>query len=314
MDDPFLPKEPINFKKNLQKFIFLSSKNSYYFLSLVLFFLLFFYFFFSAPANFVSGAKVRIEQKSTLRDVSFELKKEKIIRSRIVFEFFVILFGGEKNIKYSYYLFEKKIPVYEVARRIANGENNMPIVMVTIPEGFNLVKIADVFSEKLTEFDKDKFLINTKGREGFLFPDTYVFSNIDNEQDVVKVMSANFEKKIAPFRKAIEDINKNERDIIIMASLIEGEAKGDADREFISGILWKRLSIGMPLQADVAPETYKTKGLPHSPINNPGIKSIKSALYPKSSSYLYYLHDKTGMIHYASTFKEHTKNVSKYLQ
>ena len=311
MDNPFLPKETINFKKNLLKFASLFSKNTYYFLSLILFFLLLF-FFFSAPANFISGTKVRIDQKSSLRNVSFELKKENIIRSRIIFEAFVIFLGGEKNIKYSYYLFEKKLPVYEVARRIAVGENNMPVVVVTIPEGFNLVKIADVFSEKLTEFDKDKFLINTQ--EGYLFPDTYFFSNIDNEQDVVKVMSANFEKKMTPLRKIIEDLNKNERDIIIMASLIEGEAKGNADREFISGILWKRFSIGMLLQADAAPETYKTRGLPPSPINNPGIKAIKAAIYPQNSPYLYYLHDKTGMIHYARTFREHIKNKLKYLQ
>ncbi len=277
----------------------------------VITFFIFLFFFFSAPANFISGTKVRIDQKSSLRNVSFELKKENIIRSRIIFEAFVILLGGEKNIKHSYYLFENKLPVYEVARRIAMGENNMPVVVVTIPEGFSLVKIADVFSEKLTEFDKEKFLINTE--EGYLFPDTYFFSNIDNEQDVVKVMSANFEKKMAPLRKIIEDLNKNERDIIIMASLIEGEAKGDADREFISGILWKRLSIGMPLQADVAPETYKTRGLPQSPINNPGLKAIKAAIYPQNSPYLYYLHDKTGTIRYARTFREHLKNKLKYL-
>jgi len=273
-----------------------------------------FLFFLNAPANFIPGTKVRIDQKSSLRNVSFELKKENIIRSRIIFEAFVIFFGGEKNIKHSYYLFENKLPVYEVARRIARGENNMPIVVVTIPEGFTLIKIADVFSEQLIEFDKNKFLINTEGKEGYLFPDTYFFSNIDNEQDVVKVMSANFEKKIAPLRKIIENLNKNERDIIIMASLIEAEAKGDTDREFISGILWKRLSIGMPLQVDVALETYKTRGLPQSPVNNPGIKAIKAAIYPQNSPYLYYLHDKTGMIHYTRTFREHIQNKLKYLK
>lgn len=309
MSDPFLSKEPTDLKENLSKFSFLRSKFFYCFFILVFFFLLF-----SAPTDFISGTKVRIDQGSSLRSVSFELEKENVIRSRIVFEAFVILFGGEKTIKYSYYLFEKRLPVYEVARRIARGESNMPVVMVTIPEGFTLVEIADAFSKKLSEFDKDKFLINTAGKEGYLFPDTYFFSNIDNEQDVEKVMSANYKKKIAPLRKVMQDLNKNEKDIIIMASLIEGEAKGDADREFISGILWKRLSIGMPLQVDAARETYKKKGLPDSPINNPGIEAIKVAIYPKTSSYLYYIHDKTGMIHYASTFKEHERNIAKYLR
>ena len=98
-----------------------------------------------------------------------------------------------------------------------------------------------------------------------------------------------------------------------MASVIEREAKGDIDRELISGILWKRIAMNMPLQVDASPETYKTKGLPRSPISNPGLAAIKAAVYPKNSSYLYYLHDKSGIIHYAENLSEHNKNARKYL-
>ena len=103
-------------------------------------------------------------------------------------------------------------------------------------------------------------------------------------------------------------------DIIIMASIIEKEAKGDADRAMISGILWKRISIGMPLQVDAAPETYKSRGLTKSAISNPGLEAIKSAIYPQKSPYLYYLHDKNGGIHYAKNFSEHQSNEQKYLR
>ena len=99
-----------------------------------------------------------------------------------------------------------------------------------------------------------------------------------------------------------------------MASIIEREAKGDIDRGIISGILWKRISLGMPLQVDAVPDTYKTKGLPESPIGNPGLESIKVAIYPQKSSYLYYLHDKNGVAHYAKTFSEHDNNINKYLK
>jgi len=103
-----------------------------------------------------------------------------------------------------------------------------------------------------------------------------------------------------------------------MASLIEregkGEIRGQTDRVFISGILWKRLSMNMPLQVDAAPSTYKSRGLPEAPIANPGLESIKAALYPKSSPYLYYLHDKNGLIHYAKSFSEHRQNILKYLK
>ena len=70
----------------------------------------------------------------------------------------------------------------------------------------------------------------------------------------------------------------------------------------------------MPLQVDVAPQTYEMKGLPESPIGNPGLEAIKATISPKSSLYLYYLHDKKGVVHYARTFAEHRQNIVKYLK
>ena len=70
----------------------------------------------------------------------------------------------------------------------------------------------------------------------------------------------------------------------------------------------------MPLQTDAAPETYKVKGLPKNPISNPGLEAINSAINPQNSSYLYYLHDKDGNIHYAKNFEEHKANKLKYLK
>ena len=169
-------------------------------------------------------------------------------------------------------------------------------------------------SLKLANFNKDKFLLEAKDKEGYLFPDTYFFLNNANETDVIKSMSDNFEKKINPLLSEIISSGKTEKEIIIMASIIEREAKGEIDRDVISGILWKRISIGMPLQVDAAPETYKVKGLPKSPICNPGLEAIKASIHPQSSPYLYYLHDKDGNIHYARTFAEHKKNKLKYLK
>ena len=105
-----------------------------------------------------------------------------------------------------------------------------------------------------------------------------------------------------------------EKDIIIMASIIEEEAKGDADRAYISGILWKRLSINMALQVDAAKETYQNRGLPEKPIVSPGLKAIKAAIHPQNSSYLYYLHDKEGGVHFAKSFAEHINNKTKFLK
>lgn len=197
-----------------------------------------------------------------------------------------------------------------------NSKNEPPkeiVIPVTIPEGYDTSEAADVFASKLTTFDKDRFLLIAKAKEGFLFPDTYYFFKLDNEDDALRLMSANFEKKVAPLRSQIVLTGKTEKEIITMASIIEREAKGDADRSLISGILWKRLSLGMPLQVDAELETYKTKGLPKSPVCNPGLEAIKAAIYPEASNYLYYLHDKDGNIYYARNFEEHKANKLKYL-
>jgi UPF0755 protein len=293
---------------------FRSNRRALSVITFSIFFALFFSIFLSAPADFPSGSIFQVEQGDSLRSVSLKLKQEHIIRSRLAFEAFVILFGREKRVISSGYYFENKLPVFEVARRISKGEHHLSPVAVTIPEGFNVIQIGDTFASKLPYFDKSKFLLAAKGLEGYLFPDTYFFLPTETETNVIKSMSANFDKKILPLRSEILLVNKSQKEIIIMASLVEGEAKGDADREIISGILWKRLSIGMPLQVDVARETYTAKGLPKAPIGNPGLEAIKAAIHPKQSLYLYYLHDKEGNIHYAKSFSEHHQNVLKYLK
>lgn len=285
-----------------------------YAFSVLGFLVLFYYLFFSAPLNFPSGAVVNIESGMGLRSVSLILKREHIIRSRVAFESFAIILGGDRKIQSASYLFENKLPVYSVAWRILNGEHNMPPVSVTIPEGYDVKQIADTFDTKLSNFDKVNFELIAKNKEGYLFPDTYFFLTADDENKVLQSMSQNFNKKIAPLLSEIKSSSKTEKEIIIMASIIEREAKGDGDRGIISGILWRRISINMPLQVDAAMETYKKRGLPESPIGNPGLEAIKAAIYPQNSPYLYYLHDKNGNIHYAKTFAEHKINIAKYLQ
>ena len=120
------------------------------------------------------------------------------------------------------------------------------------------------------------------------------------------------------FLKISDTQNSNEiklKDILIMASILEGESKNVGEEmKTIAGILYKRIDRGIKLQVDVAKETYKIKGLPEYPINNPGLASIQAALNPRDSDYLYYLHDGDGLIHYAKTYKDHLANIKKYLK
>lgn len=298
---------PMSKLDKIQKIIF-------YVLGIAIFLVFFYFLFLIAPSDFPVNNVIKIETGASLRSVSSILKKEHVIRSRFVFESFMLIYGGEKHIVSANYLFEKKLPVFEIARRIAGGKHNTAPVVITIPEGFDINQIADTASLKLENFNKAEFLAKAKELEGYLFPDTYFFLNNANEADVIKSMTNNFNKKITPLLPEITSSGKTKKAIIIMASIIEGESKGEGDRGIISGILWKRIKIGMPLQVDAAPETYKTKGLPKSPIGNPGLAAILASIHPQNSPYLYYLHDRDGNIHYAKTFAEHNQNIKKYLK
>ena len=268
--------------------------------------------FISAPAAFPKGIIIHIEKGENLKTLSFELKNKKIIRSRVFFEASVVAYRGEKHIEVGDYLFENRLNVFEVARRIVQKDRRLASIKITIPEGYDNLQIAELAFLKLKNFDKEKFLVQAK--EGYLFPDTYFFFSSDDEGDVLKNMSDNFERKIKTVKPEIILSGKSESDIIIMASIIERESKGSVDRGYISGILWNRINKDMPLQVDASLDTYKEKGLPKYPISNPGLEAIKAAIHPVLSNYLYYLHDKNGIIHYSRTFEEHKKNKFRYLK
>lgn len=289
-----------------------------------------------APKDFPADSIVLIEEGTTLKDAASMLKEKRIIRSPLLFQMSAIVYGGEKNIIDGYYGFKTPIPVYEVARRVVRGDRQLPQTKITIPEGLSLKQMADVYDAKLEQFDKEKFLTLTKGKEGYLFPDTYFFFPFENEENVIEKMSAVFDKKIASVQNDIDASGRSLKDIIIMASIIEKESSGNGDREIISGILWKRIAKGIRLQVDAtflyingkeskeltvkdldinSPyNTYRNEGLPPGPIVSPGLASIKAALHPEDSPYLFYLHDPTGQVHFAKTFDEHKKNIAAYLR
>jgi len=265
-----------------------------------------------APKDFPIGEIVQIEKGASLRSVSQQFEEMKLIKSRTFFESFVIIFGGEKNIYTGDYIFKNKLSVIGLARRIAKGEQGIDTIKITIPEGFTNSDIANLFGKKLKNFNKEKFKI--QANEGYLFPDTYFFTMSDDEDDVIKIMSDNFNKKTEEIFKNIDETKNSINEILTMASIIEKEASGESDRDLISGILWKRFKLGIALQVDAYPDTYKKRGLPDTPICNPGLLAIKAALNPEKSKYLYYLHDKDGNTHFAEDYNTHLKNITKYLK
>lgn len=267
------------------------------------FFAVFLYFI-----NFNSGDNrdvvIHISSGQKLNDIVLKLEQEEIIKSSALLQSLVIFFNDDKQVPKGDYFFREGIGVFETAWMLANGEHRVNPIKITFPEGFNNEDIARVLSNKLDDFDNTEFI--SKANQGYMFPDTYFFFPLITIDEIIKDLSFNFERKT-------KNLNINE-DVIIMASLIEGEAKGEEDAYIISGILWKRIEKGIALQVDVDRWTYKNKGLPENPISNPGLNSIKAALNPKESNYLYYIHDKEGQIHYAKTYNGHKVNINKYLK
>ncbi len=289
-----------------------------------------------APKEFIAPTTITVEQGETLRSVSEELRDAHVIRSVPLFEHMVVIFGSDRNIAAGDYLFKSPAPVYVIAYRMTRGQYGTEQIKVTIPEGYSRSDIARLLNEKFPQIDIPTFLAMTESDEGYLFPDTYFFFPSVSMEDVVSTLKSGFNRKIQPIKDDIARSRASLKDIITMASIIEREASGDEDRGIISGILWKRIELGMPLQADATLyyvtgkessklthddlaldskyNTYKYKGLPPGPIASPGLLSIKAALFPVSSPYLYYLHAPDGNVYYAETYAGHLANKKKYLK
>lgn len=265
----------------------------------------------SAPSNYPEHSIISVEKGFTLNQVSESLESTDVIRSKSLFKVFVALLGTQSGVKAGDYYLHYRESSLSLAWRVVQGKHNIDEVKVTIPEGFNNQEIADLFDEEFPLFDDKKFL--TLSLDQYLFPDTYFVKVSARAEDVIEILNRNFEDKIHSVQEQLDSSKHTMEEIIIMASLIEGEVQTKEDKEIVSGILWKRLSIGMALQVDSAPITYEEPGLPERSINNPGLVSIEAALNPKSSQYLYFISDKEGKTHYARTLDEHIQNIQKYL-
>lgn len=268
---------------------------------------------FSAPYSRVSKT-IHVSNNDSLSDIANDLKTEKIIRNKLVFKSFFYLFGSDRNIQKGDFLFKKNTPVYIVALNLSRGKHNIEAIKITLREGLTNIEMADILSKKLANFNKELFLKDQRVNQGYMFPDTYLFYPLTSTEEVIESLNNNFKKRISSLNSSIQSSGKSLSDIIIMASIIEKEAKGEKDASIISGILWKRIKLGMPLQVDVDLSTYRNKGLPSKPINNPGLISIKASANPELSPYLYYLHDKNRVVHFAKNYEEHKLNINKYLR
>jgi len=279
-----------------------------------------------------TGAKETIVQsKGGASQLSYELARKKVIRSPLMFR---LEWGKSGAPQEGYYALEGK-SLKEIITQIKQGPN---VAKVTIPEGFSSGQIAQRLGKN--GFDAQKIYTKLQGVEGKLFPDTYYFLKNETPDEIIKDLTDEYQKKTTELSLSEDDL--------ILASIVEREAKKDVERPQIAAVYKNRLEQGKDLEADPtvqyardldliksqgltgtnlweplgagqtksissAYNTYVNGGLPPGPICNPGLKSIKAALTPEIDfDYLYFFHDKDGVIHFSKSFEEHKELIKQF--
>ncbi len=276
-----------------------------------------------------------IEKGEGLKEVALHLEEKEIIRDDLWFVIYVFSKGRAGNLMAGEYLLSPSLTIPEITQEITYGNALSTEVEVVIPEGFTLRKIdARLAANGLIE--EGELMSLSRKLEGYLFPDTYRFEKDSSLDEIIGKMTDNFNKKVdSELRNGIEKQEKTLDEIIIMASLIEKEVPIYEDRQIVSGIFWNRIRDNYPLQScatiayildidkwkysiedtkvDSPYNTYKYKGLPPNPINNPGLSAIKAAIYPETTDYYFFLSAPDGTTIFSETLEEHNENKAKYL-
>lgn len=308
-------------------------------ITLVLFFYVCIYILaWRSPRPFPEQALVSVERGASLSQIAISFKEQGVVLSSFWLKAFIILWGGEKNVIAGDYYFPKAVSVFRVAEMLHKGDFGLIARRVTIPEGTSSVEMAEILKNNLIRFNPKDFVdeVINNNYEGYLFPDTYFFMPNTNSSDVILMMRENFTRQTKQYEADVLKFEKPLNQIVIMASIIEDEANRTLEsKRIVSGILWKRLRLGMPLQVD-APfiyyngknshtltkadlsedheyNTYKNKGLPPTAITNPGLDSFRASITPTNTEYLYFLSDKKGNMYYAKDFEGHKRNRELYL-
>jgi len=316
-------------------------------------------------SSFEGRKRIEIPQGAGSRMIGSELKKEGVIRSKWAFVVYISFQGNASRLKPGEYTFFSDMDIPAITQDLIRG--GATEILLTVPEGWTATDIAKKLeSEKIvtqqdflnaTGYPNTDYRISNAlpqpenyaeefsfladkpwfiGLEGYLFPDTYRIFRDSTPKEIIEKMLNNMSQKLTPdLRAEIARQKKSVFSIITVASLIEKEVRTDEDRAIVSGILWKRLERGMPLQVDATINyitggkdpsatreetkinspynTYLYPGLPLGPISNPGLSAIQAAIYPKKSPYLFYLSTPEGAIIFSRTLEEHNAAKRKYL-
>jgi len=290
----------------------------------------------SPPSGAPYWLEISIAPGESLVEVGTKLESVGAIRSRNIFVAYMVFFGVDDDVKSGTYYFREPLGLASLARRITSASFGAIPVRLVVPEGLSVREMAPLVHDIFPHISNEDFIASANMYEGRLFPDTYFFGHNATVKEIVQEMIHIFEEKVTNIdgwsSMPIEDRDR----AVILASIIEEEARELKDKVLVSGVLKNRLSINMPLQVDVtfryingkttqdltlddlavdSPyNTYKYIGLPPTPISNPGLDSLTAAVHPAETDFWYFLADSKGVVHYSKTYGEHLYKKSIYIK
>ncbi len=286
-------------------------------------------------------AKIYITAGSSTADIARSLHDQDVIDDEKDFVKKAEEMGVDEDLKPGTYVFERGMPVEEIIEILASGEQ-APEGTLTIPEGYSIADIARQLSGQTDISARDYYAATSavgrrlplKGAqaetlEGFLFPSTYDLEPGMNASELVDKQLETFREQTSGLEwQHADTLGVSEYQVLIVASMVEREAKVPDERPLVAAVIYNRLAQGMKLEVDATvqyalgwwkPELtqedlaidspYNTRlyaGLPPGPICNPGRDAIEAALNPAAVDYLYYVAtgDAEGHHFFTSSFEE----------
>jgi UPF0755 protein len=284
--------------------------------------------------------------------IADRLKESGLVRSSLATKLYLKINHLENKLQAGEYRLSPHLSIAQLMEQLQHGSFQHKL---TIPEGYRLEQVTGwLCRQNLVCTEGYQSLLATlqlQIGEGYFYPDTYYLEEDSHINKLLELVKSNFTKNAQPLLKPeLLSNSLTPEQTVILASLIEREAKTDDERSTIAGIILNRLSKDWPLQVDAtvqylkgcsfsvedqlncqnndwwsdqltrldigrtsAYNTYENIGLPPAPICNPGLASIKAAIQPATTDYFYYLHDKQGGVHYAVDLAGHEQNIKDFL-
>jgi UPF0755 protein len=291
--------------------------------------------------------RVMIAPGTTFATVTDTLIARGIVTNRTWFKVLARLRGLDRAVQAGSYDFHPGETAWRVLSILRSGRT--AAVRFTVPEGLSLYETAALAKERLGIPPESVIVaardsittrqeLDAPTAEGFLFPETYQVPVNSSARDLIHIMTREFTSAWKPeWDYRAQALGMSRREVLTLASIVEGEARVDSERPVIAGVYVNRLRIGMPLQADPTVQyaievktghpktrlfekdyefpspynTYLHAGLPPGPVNSPGLTSIEAALYPAQVPYLYFVAGPDGHHTFSRTYQEHLQAVAR---